>query len=456
MPGHSRRARAITTSASSARAVDASARTTAMVATVATSVVIAVAAAVSTNWTRSMIALVSLASAAVVAAIVDAGAHRSRTASAEQRQEAFFNAMLDATLDPMLITDGECRVMQMNEAGRTLFGEAAIGRRCADVLALEVAGHPVEAGRGCPVARRAGTPSGWLDALHFRPDGERLPVQVTARAVSGPEGITNYVHTMRDVSELRLADEAKTLFLATSSHELKTPLTVIRGFLETIDRPDANAELQATAIRIMRQRADELTDIVDRILLASEIDAGHLDLRLRPTNVAAIARDRVEALAAATGRNITLDAHGDQAGVGDPTALATVLDHLLDNACKYSASSRPIVVTVTPGEGAVVIAVEDRGTGMTPDQTDHCFEKFWRAGAASARRPAGSGLGLYIVKSIVTSMGGSITVDSEPDVGTRFIIRLEASDQPASESPPSDASNTAASSRSEATPLRQT
>jgi signal transduction histidine kinase len=109
--------------------------------------------------------------------------------------------------------------------------------------------------------------------------------------------------------------------------------------------------------------------------------------------------------------------------LGDEAALATVFEHLIDNAVKYSPDGGRITVDAAAGE-RVEVTVSDEGIGMHPDQTAHCFEKFWQAESTDVRRFGGTGIGLYIVQSLIEAMGGRISVRSEPGVGTSFLVEL--------------------------------
>ncbi len=126
-------------------------------------------------------------------------------------------------------------------------------------------------------------------------------------------GVVEVVHSFRDVTKLKQADEAKTLFLATASHELKTPLTVIRGFSQMLSSPDAEMsdEERAAALRAIDTRARQLTGIVDRLLLSSRIESGRIDLSVEPVDVSPILVEQVTSLRAATSRDVVLDLQED-------------------------------------------------------------------------------------------------------------------------------------------------
>lgn len=226
------------------------------------------------------------------------------------------------------------------------------------------------------------------------------------------------------------ADEAKTMFLATATHELKTPLTVIAGYAELMERqPDLDEEERAWALRSIQERVRELDDIVDRVLMSSRIEAGRIDLHVGSVDLGPLVTERVEAVRVATER--VVEARGFEANptvLADPEALATVVDHLLDNAVKYSPDGGTVRVEAEVAGDRVDVRVADEGVGMSNEEAERCFERFWQAESGDMRRFGGTGIGLYIVKSLVEAMGGRIDVESAPGEGATFSVRLRRAD----------------------------
>ncbi|HET7720584.1 MAG TPA: ATP-binding protein, partial [Acidimicrobiales bacterium] len=210
------------------------------------------------------------------------------------------------------------------------------------------------------------------------------------------------------------------------SHELRTPLTVISGFAATLrGDPEPDPAMRDRALAAIERRTVELTKIIDRLLLSSRIEAGRVELKLRPTEVGPLLSERAEALAAATGRTVAVKADGGIPAVqAEPQAFVTVIDHLLDNAIKYSPGGEPVEVEVEVTEMDVRVRVTDAGIGMDPEQAARCFEKFWQAESTDVRRFGGTGIGLYIVHSLVEAMQGDIEVSSELGAGTAFTVTL--------------------------------
>jgi PAS domain S-box-containing protein len=361
-----------------------------------------------------------------------------RTASVQRREVARSNrlegrsdAILANIADGVLVTDGASRAVQCNPALARLLGRSEdelIGRHCSEVLGLRIGERALDCSRGCALLAGAGSADAALDREVWRAgfDGRRQPLLANAVSVGDADGSVEVVHSLRDITKVKQADEAKTLFLATASHELRTPLTVISGFAATLrSDPEPDPAMRDKALAAIERRSMELTKIIDRLLLSSRIEAGRVDLTLKATEVAPLLWERAQALAAAAERTVTVKAGGDIPPVhADPQAFVTVIDHLLDNAIKYSPSGEPVEIGVEVTEAEVRLRVTDAGIGMDTEQAARCFEKFWQAESTDVRRFGGTGIGLYIVHSLVEAMQGHIEVSSVPGAGTAFTVTL--------------------------------
>lgn len=340
------------------------------------------------------------------------------------------DAILERVGDAVVVTDAHGKVLRWNPAAERTFGlgeREARGRACGRALGLHGGSDPLECSKGCALlaAQGEGSVLG-LEVWRERPDGRRQPLLADVAAVRDTDGsVSEVVHSIRDITRLKEADEAKTMFLATASHELKTPLTVIQGFSETLLvarrwTPDEREK----ALRAMARRSKELTKIIDRLLMSSRIEAGRASVSLAEVDLPPILRERIETLGAVTRREIVLETGPQPFVVADPEGVATVLDHLLDNAMKYSPGGGPIVVRCTSDERSVSVSVSDGGIGMDREEATRCFDKFWQAESSDVRRFGGTGIGLFIVRSLVQAMGGSVTVASTPGKGSTFTVTL--------------------------------
>ena len=353
---------------------------------------------------------------------------------AENKAETILGHVADA----VLLTDPMGVVSQWNAAcGRTLglVEDEVVGGRCEQLLGLHFGERRLDCRRGCALLgllEGDATEVG-VELWRHHGDGRRQPLLANASALRDDEGhLIEVVHSIRDITALKQADEAKTLFLATASHELKTPLTVIRGFAQTLLlAPNMDDEDRTAALKAIQRRAIELSRIVDRLLLSSRIEAGRVSLLTAPTDLVPILSERVSSLSGASGRLIDLALPADlPLAQADEDAFTTVLDHLLDNAVKYSPGGERIEVRAGfSGAGLderIWVSVRDEGIGMSSEQAERAFDKFWQAESSDVRRFGGTGIGLYIVHSLVEAMDGDLSVKSAPARGATFRFELRS------------------------------
>jgi PAS domain S-box-containing protein len=209
---------------------------------------------------------------AVVAAALEGAAEAQRRSDVRSiRLAGKSAAVLDQVADAIVFCDSRGRIVETNDAAAILVSMPSLdarGRACHEVLALHVGERRLDCSQGCPlVDHRDGGADVWRPTV----DGRRQPLLVSVAAVGEPPEV-EIVHSLRDITRLKQADEAKTLFLATASHELKTPLTVIAGFAQTLlVRPELGERDREYALQAIDKRAQELSRIVDRLLLSSRI-----------------------------------------------------------------------------------------------------------------------------------------------------------------------------------------
>ena len=238
------------------------------------------------------------------------------------------------------------------------------------------------------------------------------------------------VWTVRDMSERARLERAKSEFVATASHELRSPLTSIKGFVELLSRaPQDMSERQQEFVEIILKSTDRLVDLVNDLLDVARIDSDHVEINRRPIDVGEAVREVTELIGP------RLAQKGQDLGVyiapmlpfalADPARVRQIVANLLTNAHLYTGEGGKIHVGVEPDRAWVEIVVADSGVGMTKEETERVFERFYRGRNGSASNP-GTGLGLSIVKSLVELHHGQIAVESEPGRGSTFRVRLPA------------------------------
>ncbi len=241
------------------------------------------------------------------------------------------------------------------------------------------------------------------------------------------------VVAVHDISRQKALDAAKTLFVAATSHELKTPLTVIRSFAEWLrgDRDAADPEKRNMALDAIADSAEELRQIVEKILLTARTEAGAIDLDLRVVDpvrlVQAVARQFV---VAGRGHTLVMNLPEELPQVNaDVNAVRTALGQLLENAFKYSPDGGRVTVAAqaSPSGDEVEISVSDEGIGLAAGESQYLFAAFYQ-GETRARSGVrgGVGLGLSIVRRLVEAHGGQVGAEGEPGRGARFWLTLPA------------------------------
>jgi len=377
-----------------------------------------------------LLVVFALALAGLVVVVGRIAHDRRLAAVSSHRFQQKAETILARVADAIVVTDGFGIVLETNPAGERLMGlggHSVVGVPCDRALGLRESDRPLDCWSGCPLlAAASATDSGTgQEVWRLRPDGRRQPLLASAFAVTDAQGGVEVVHSLRDVTRLKEADEAKTLFLATASHELKTPVTVIAGFAETILRyPEMPPQRRADAVEAIRRGALELSTIIDRLLLSSKIEGGRVKVDLHAVDVRALLIERANAFQDASGRDIVVQVTREaMVGWADTLALRTVVDHLLDNAVKYSDGG-PVVLAGRREGDSVSVSVSDIGIGMEEDQARHCFDKFWQAESTDVRRFGGTGIGLYIVSSLVDAMRATISVETSVGQGSRFTVAI--------------------------------
>jgi signal transduction histidine kinase len=232
---------------------------------------------------------------------------------------------------------------------------------------------------------------------------------------------------LRDVNRDFRLNEVRAQFVASVSHELKTPLTAIRMFAETLAMGRTGDErTKSEYLETIVNESERLARLVDNVLDFSKIEQGKKIYRLRPTRLEEVAGSAARALQfplAQQGFQLHLTVQDEMPGVqADPDAIQQAILNLLTNAMKYSGDAREIDLRLGARNGDAVIEVVDHGLGMAPDERKRVFEKFYRAPSHESHLIAGTGLGLTLVAHIAQAHGGRVEVESAPGAGSTFCI----------------------------------
>jgi signal transduction histidine kinase len=265
-----------------------------------------------------------------------------------------------------------------------------------------------------------------------RPDDRLRAVVRWQQKAQSLEQALEAERTARQAAEeaLRLRDE----FLSIASHELNTPITGLSGHVQFLLRQyqrtgHLEPERLAMSLQRIQEQTGKLSRLMSHLLDASRLEAGKLTLERRPTDLSQLVQDTVATLRILDeDHDITVSMPPSLQAFIDPVRLEQVLINLLHNALKYSPDGSEIGVTLADGEdGAVELAVRDRGPGIPPDKREHLFERFYQVHEHCPKQ--GMGLGLYISRQIVELHGGTLCAEFPSGGGTRFVVRLPIHDR---------------------------
>ena len=343
-------------------------------------------------------------------------------------QNAVVKAMLDALGDGVLLLDRSRHVLEYNPAAaRHLRGiappdlsralrlpVAALMPGLDHQLFMNTSGEPVQ--------------------LHYTLEGgidRYLEVSLERLAGVGHDLDRAYVMVVRDVTRTVEHDKLQRSFLSVVTHELKTPLTVIEGYVRLlqIGKGGDLSPKQAEMLGKVRSQSEVLKMMVQDLLDTTRLEGGHLKLELGPIPPARVATKivdalRPEALGRKLGLSLTVPVEATVQVQADEFRLEQVLGNLLRNAFKFTEPGGDVSMALERAGDELLIHVADSGRGIPPAALPHLFEKFYQVELADTRKAGGAGLGLYICDQLVRAMGGTISVHSAVGEGSRFTLAL--------------------------------
>ncbi len=259
-------------------------------------------------------------------------------------------------------------------------------------------------------------------------------------AIAGVQFFGGTVYAFRDLTDVRRLEELKASFIATASHELRTPLAAVYGAAQTLLRHDFALDEggRDRFVSLIADESERLGRIVNEILLASQLDAGRLDLAAEPFDAAELVERVIEATRAYAPPGVNVEGRvADELPFveADRDKVRQVLVNLVENAIKYSPDGGRVQVGVESQEENVLFLVRDEGLGIPSDEQSRVFEKFYRVDPQMTRGVGGTGLGLYICNELVSRMGGHIWLESKAGEGSTFLFELPAAASIASTRP---------------------
>ncbi|MDP3734883.1 MAG: PAS domain-containing sensor histidine kinase [bacterium] len=347
-------------------------------------------------------------------------------------------AILSGIGEGLVAVDKEGNILFISKAFEALtgWGEKEIaGKRMVEVVPQED-----EAGNLVPPQERAitqalvgttTTSSSSSSWYYIRKDKTRFPASGIVTPVTLDGKIIGAVEVFRDITKEKEIDRMKTEFLALASHQLRTPLSGIKWFVETLDRKILGTvnQKQQEYLDQIYQLNERALKIVFDMLNALRIEGGDVAMKTEAISLARLARDVSLATApVAEQRGVRL--HADVKNLAttvvetDAEMLRSILETFIVNAINYSERGQDIFFDVTEETGSVVFSVKDSGIGIPNDEQGRIFEKFYRASNAKKFKPDGTGLGLYVASMLAEKIGAKILLESEPGKGSIFYLRV--------------------------------
>jgi PAS domain S-box-containing protein len=347
----------------------------------------------------------------------EAAARARAEATAAAREQAA--RVLEAVGDGVMMVDPAGELRFWNRAAELVTGRSrddAVGRQAGEVLAgWQAVAAEIPISEEAELARPV--------TLPVEVDGSELWLSFVA--VRSPNGI---VYTFRDLTGDRGLEAAKSDFIATLSHELRTPMTAVLGAAKTLLRDDIalSPERRHQLLEMIGAQGTRLTQITEEVLLANRLDRGDLRIDSERVDLSQLVSHAVETMRHDAPESISLSTapNGTAEAIGDRDRIEQVLVNLIDNALKYSPDGGEVVVSTVPAAASVRVEVADQGIGIPSSEQEAVFEKFYRGDPQHLAVPGGTGLGLYICRELVQRMGGTIGVRSRPGGGSTFWFQL--------------------------------
>jgi PAS domain S-box-containing protein len=348
------------------------------------------------------------------------------------REKQRTDTMLDSAADGILILNPDQTIERTNAAFARMYGLSQSELQCMshrDVIQWKQPPHGItlekaEAG-GWPLSPQAHL---YVEGDLNRPKGRQpLPVGITYAPLLSMDGtLINIIVTIRDITRFRQADELKSEFISIVSHELKTPVALIKGYVSTLRRKDVHwdGKVMEESLEVIEEEADRLTGLIENLLEASRLQAGGMQLKKTDISFHTMAVRLATRFQTQTDKHKIIVDIPEKFPVAmvDEVRMEQVLSNLLSNAIKYSPGGE-IHISGQNLSDQVIICVSDEGPGINPGDLPYIFDRFYRAPETS-RKTKGAGLGLYLARAIIEAHGGRMWADPKATAGARICFSL--------------------------------
>jgi two-component system phosphate regulon sensor histidine kinase PhoR len=343
------------------------------------------------------------------------------------REEFSIAVILESMDEGVIITGNDLRIRMVNNAATRMLN---LSGELRGLLLPEVFRSHELHNIAQRVAQTGEFQRGELTAV-VEGRAERAHLVITAATLASgetdaPDGLLLVFH---DVTRMRELESVRREFVANVSHEFRTPLSIINGYLETMEEGGMGKEMTRKSIGVMRRHCLRLNLLLEDLLTISRMEEKGLKLETSPADVAALLRGTVQQLEKEIeqrGADVRLELDPSLPAIdADAYRLEQVFSNLLANALRHGAAEGGIIrISTSIMGGEMVISFKDNGPGISSQDQEHLFERFYRVGGDRARETGGTGLGLSIVKNIITAHRGRVSLESSPGAGSTFTVTL--------------------------------
>ncbi|HEX5166863.1 MAG TPA: ATP-binding protein [Thermomicrobiales bacterium] len=337
-----------------------------------------------------------------------------------QAAEARYRSLFEGSQDAIIVIGADRQYLAISPAIEKLLGytpQEMLQMRAGDLLHR----RDLWLANAQPLLEQEGTWRGEVELRHK--DGHLVPIESRMSRIELPDGPVTF-SVWRDISERRAVERLQQEFIVMVTHDLKTPLTSIKGLAQLMLRRQA---FSGPSLETIVGQSNHLERLINDLLDVARMEAGRLDLQLAPVDLGQLAQLAADQAQATTSRHQIRVEIAEQPMIHDwdGDRVRQVLLNLLTNATKYSPAGGEVVIRVEddPRRQQATVSVTDNGVGIAPDVLPRLFSRFYRA-EASLTAGEGLGLGLYISRSLVVAHGGRIWVDSTPGIGSTFTFTL--------------------------------
>ncbi|SDE96184.1 PAS domain S-box-containing protein [Mucilaginibacter pineti] len=345
----------------------------------------------------------------------------------------YAEAIVSNSRQPILVLTGDLIIYAANDAFYNLFG---LHQKAAENSTIAMLGnrmfHIPELANLLEQVRKSGNAVENFELEHDWPSLGKKYFLINASKLKHPVNTSNLIlFSVEDVTERKSFEQQKDDFISIASHEIKTPVTVIKSYAQILRKRamDSGDQFLANTAEKVNEKTDKLMSLVGYLLDTSQLELGELIIKKTIFDLAGLITECVIELKLIDKHTFFVRGKKSVSVFADRVRISQVINNLLNNACKYSPPDKPVTVNIKMNKklDMVTVSVTDEGIGIPKSEQLNLFKRFWRASSATSRKISGIGLGLHISKAIIGQHGGKIWLKSEKDKGSVFSFSLPTS-----------------------------